>query len=546
MLETIKSKFIFNYVLALISLVIVVLFAYVIAVNKVHAIMVNDISSVATALQKSLAYISSKDEQGYQDEALRKGIHDIKVGKSGYVYLIASDGTLLIHPNKEGKSLKNTDYGAYITAHKEGGVYEYTSVTTGQEKIAAFAYLPKWDAWIVPGVNKEDYFEDLKSEFLLYFSITFLVIAGILSFFNYLTGRRIVAQIDTINDVTLDLSQGEGDLSKRMPDGKHKDELSLMSNNINNFISKIDTTVLDVKQSSSYLSSLVQALNVLTGNLRNKTRETDKMAKSTTEHLASVRSSLEHTVEGSTEIFESGKASKESLLRTNQSISTISTKISLTAEGTHELNEEFNTLISDIGNLKGITAVIRDISDQTNLLALNAAIEAARAGEHGRGFAVVAEEVRSLSDRTNKAINEVDATLSVLVQSMSSATEKIEENSAVVEDLVGVGESIKEEFSRINDAIEKNVLISKQSLDSVVEMKEKIISIIEQIQYMSALSFENADVINEVDEIAVDIKNTDNEINKHLDFFKLSKTVVQREYIRKKSDVEKMDEDIFL
>ncbi|CAI6150302.1 MAG: Putative methyl-accepting chemotaxis protein YoaH [uncultured Sulfurimonas sp.] len=57
--------------------------------------------------------------------------------------------------------------------------------------------------------------------------------------------------------------------------------------------------------------------------------------------------------------------------------------------------------------------MIRDISEQTNLLALNAAIEAARAGEHGRGFVVV--EVRKLSERTNKAINEIDSSISILI-----------------------------------------------------------------------------------------------------------------------------------
>lgn len=546
MIQTIKSKFILNFIFALISLVIVVVFAYAIAVGKVRAIMVNDIGSVATALQKSLEYVSNENEEAYKDEALKKGIYDIKVGKSGYVYLISSDGTLLIHPKKEGKSLKNTDYGAYITSHKEGGVYEYSSVTTGQEKIAAFAYLPKWDAWIVPGVNKADYFEDLKFEFILYFSIILLIIAGVLSSFNYWTGTSILNQVGTINNVALDLSEGDGDLSKRLPEGKFKDELSIVSRNVNGFISKLDTTIFEVKQSSFYLTSLVNALKTLTGALREKTSESDTVAKNTVADINSIRSALDESVSGSTEIFESGKASKDSLNRTNASIQTISSKISLTAEGTHELNEEFNTLIADIGNLKGITAVIKDISDQTNLLALNAAIEAARAGEHGRGFAVVAEEVRSLSDRTNKAINEVDASLSVLVQSMSSATEKIEANSAVVEELVGEGEAVQEEFSLINNAIEQNVQISKQSLDSIVYMKEKVVSTIEQIQYMSALSFEISDLINEVDDIAVDTKQTDDHIDEHLDFFKFSKTPEVKEYVRKQSKVENLDEDIFL
>ena len=545
MFKTIKSKFILNLVLALASLIIMVVSSYYIAVSKVHSIMENDINSVATSLEKTLVYISKIDKLAYKNKNLKDEIHTIKVGKSGYVYLISSSGELLIHPKKEGKNLKKTSYGAYITSHKEGGLYEYTSSTTGQHKIAAFKYIPLWDAWIVPGVNKADYFEDLKEDFLVYFSILFGIISVILIFLNYITGSRVLEKIASITVVAEELSRGDGDLRKRLPVSGSAGELEVMSSNVNDFISKIDETIFDVKNSSSYQTSLAKALTGLTHSLRDKTAESDDMSKSTMEHLNHIRVSLDETVKGSQEIFDSSKSSEVALDETSTSINTISSKISLTAESTSNLSSEFSHLIGDVENLKGITAVVRDISDQTNLLALNAAIEAARAGEHGRSFAVVAEEVRALSDRTTRAINEIDASLNVLVQSMSSATEKIEENSSIVEELVEEGEIVRDRFTVIDGVINKNVQISKNSLDSVLAVNTDIVSIIEQIQYMAALSFENGGFINEVDEIAEEVQSTDKDIETQLGFFKLSKTVQRKEFIRKKKEEKSDDGDIF-
>ncbi len=534
MFSTIKAKFIINLVLALFSLILSVIAAYVIAKNSVEDIMKKDITTVSKSLYELIEFAADLKKDAYKDKNFKDKIHSIVIGKSGYVYLIKSDGTLLIHPKKEGKNLKNTDYGAYITSHKEGGVYEYTSSTTGQHKIAAFSYIPQWDAWVVPGVNKADYYEDMQKDFLIYFSLISLFLLIFLTYANYATGSKILKNIVHLDEVSSDLSSGDGDLTARLPIASEKDEIRELSENFNAFLEKIENTIMAIKSSSHFQTSLSNNLASLMDTLKLKTDETDKISEATKSNLDNVGQLLKGNVKDSKQILETSKESENLLEETSSSVSKILESIDETSQSSNDLNDDIKSIIDDISNLKDTTVIIKDISDQTNLLALNAAIEAARAGEHGRGFAVVAEEVRALSDRTNKAISEIDASISVLIQNMHSASDKMDKNFEVVNSLVEEGNNIQENVEKVEASISTNVSISASSQESMSKMEKTIVSIIEEVQFMSALSFENGEYIDEIDDISAQVKSTDLQIDKYLNFFKTSTISNLKEYEKKK------------
>ena len=494
--------------------------------------MITDVSIVAKTVGNALNYIAKKNNKGYEDEEFKAFIGAMKVGKSGYVYLISSDGTLLVHPKKEGKNLSGTDYGNYIISHKEGGVYSYTSSTSGQEKFSAFRYIPEWDAWVVPGVNKADYFDDVNTHFLEYFSGLLFFFVSLLMLINYFTGAVILKNAQSLKDVAHDLSVGEGDLQIKLPVLKTKDVFRSISMDMNAFLEKMHTTIVNIKSSSHYQTLLAVELRELTHKLRDSTTNSGNMAKETMNELNSVRDILEKNVEGSKEILEINTQSSSVLGETTQKIEGIIDSISTTQESADTISHEFGKLIHDIEGLKEITNVIRDISEKTNLLALNAAIEAARAGEHGRGFAVVAEEVRKLSESTNKAINEVDASISVLVQSVGDATEQIDNNKEIVQTLVVYGEEVRADFVNMGDSINKSVVIADDSQTSMGHMETQMISIVEKIQVIASLSFENGEVANDVDDIAREVNSVDAEIDENLSFFKTREPDRSRKYIR--------------
>lgn len=195
----------------------------------------------------------------------------------------------------------------------------------------------------------------------------------------------------------------------------------------------------------------------------------------------------EQTSASTEELIATSNHVNESFLR-SADISKESQSLAVTGQGKinelemriHAINDSSLQMEKTVLQLKdsseqigNVVKIVGEIANQTKLLSLNAAIEAARAGEQGAGFSVVANEVKKLSEDTNKALNQI----SQLIQQSNIFSQQVVQSIGEVQSLVHLGQKeaghSKEVFGQITQSLEKGITeINKVEieLDSLVRV----------------------------------------------------------------------------
>ncbi|MCI8789494.1 MAG: hypothetical protein HFH92_10355 [Lachnospiraceae bacterium] len=164
-----------------------------------------------------------------------------------------------------------------------------------------------------------------------------------------------------------------------------------------------------------------------------------------------------------------------------QELTTIKELSEQTIEASKEMQSNMDELFNIINHISSIISGIDNISMQTNLLALNASVEAARAGEAGKGFSVVANEIRELSEETQKLTSGMED----FVKSMKAASQKsIESANGTINSLTSMSDKIKNVWalndesqahvSQINDSVSSLAAVSQEISSSMTEMQSQL------------------------------------------------------------------------
>ncbi len=428
----------------------------------------------------------------------RETIMSIKVGKTGYVYVLQGKGDkrgcyVISHQGKrDGENIweaKDADGRLFIQSIiqkalelKPGQVAfeRYPWKNPGEPeprwKVAAITYFEPWDWVIGAGTYEDDFLDVLARVNAALDSVSLWTALGGFSMVLLCGGlaiwglRRPMQSLGYLIRMVREMAQGNGDLTKTF-EVRSRDELGELARWFNEFVSKLRDMVRQLVESADQFT------------------EGARIVAETSQTVAQGAQTQSASVQQMTAAIEQLAFSVEQVRSLAAEADELARQSNLSAEQGGNVVEKsiqaMNSIRESSKRIADIIQVISEIAGQTNLLALNAAIEAARAGEHGMGFAVVADEVRKLAERSNKAAQEI-------AELIRESTTSVEQGAQMSD---GMGAALREIRERIGATAQKVCAIAEKTLEqnqTALEVRSAVNQIAQVAEQSAAGSEEMA------------------------------------------------------
>lgn len=372
-------------------------------------------------------------------------INEIKLGKTGYAYMISKDGVVIVYPDPKqvlqlsiAKEQGMEKVMSRATAG-ESGIQEYEY--KGVHKYSGFSPV-KINGWsVVTAVPSSEVLQAVYStrNIMLLGVILFAIIAVVIAFF---TARAIA---NPIQGAVEKLNAGSAQIASA------SEQVSTASQSLAEGASEQAAAIEEMSSSMEEMSSMTR-----------QNADNSNTAKSLTAEA--------RTIVG----------------KVNQQIENMSNAIGEITRTSEETGKIIKT--------------IDEIAFQTNLLALNAAVEAARAGEAGAGFAVVADEVRNLAIRAAEAAKNTSSLIENTIMVIRRGHELTEATREGFKENVEIA-------MKVGNLIDEIAAASSEQAQGIEQINKAIQEMEKVVQQNAANAEESASASEELNSQAMSMRD---------------------------------------
>ncbi|MEC8641173.1 MAG: methyl-accepting chemotaxis protein [Pseudomonadota bacterium] len=437
---------------------------------------------VVHTMLSSFAARTDVDEATAKQQAL-EAVKALRYDGSNYFWIQDQTPSMVMHPIKpalDGQDLRTFKDGngkaffiemAQKVKSKGEGFVDYVWPLPGEEsptdKISYVKEFKPWGWTVGSGIyltNLEKEFAHLRNVITVFCLVSIVLVVVLV----YVIGGSIVKPVQEVSERMKDISQGEGDLTRSLPE-TGQDEVTRLARYFNEYTKKMRHSLLGIREN---INSLTQQAELVETSSKNSNAQ----AQTQNENMLQVAAAMEEMTTQINEVSNNADSAEKSTSSARGNVQNGASVVDSTVNDIRSLTSDIESVSSAVTELAAQTEsigavldVIRGIAEQTNLLALNAAIEAARAGEQGRGFAVVADEVRTLASRTGQSTDEIQAMI-----------EKLQSNAKSAVDAVKVSQSAS--TKTVDNAIQANQNLQEADrlMTEIADMSSEIARATEQ------------------------------------------------------------------
>jgi len=278
--------------------------------------------------------------------------------------------------------------------------------------------------------------------------------------------RSIRQPLDQANELAERIANG--DLSANIRNDR-QDEFGRLLESLKHMNQSLVRMVSEVRGSTDSIATASAEIAHGNNDLAQRTEQTSSNLQTTASSMDSLTTTVQHSADNARQASQLASSASSVAQRGGEVVTQV----------IHTMQE----IDASSKKIADIISVIDGIAFQTNILALNAAVEAARAGEQGRGFAVVASEVRSLAGRSAEAAKEIKGLIETSVSKVQSGTQLVTHAGSTMDEIVQSVRSVADVIGEITAAANEQssgIAGVNQSIADLDQMTQQNAALVEQ------------------------------------------------------------------